>query len=183
MPPSRVSDEPHEASSRAATVKIVVRVRFMFVAPKILDGAPARRSSVFNVVYARAQADRRRFRLARVRLMLGGPGIHAHEEGLTLSVQEVAELRQRVCVDASVYGRALESEWAIAAARQVVDVRRGDIGNDRTPQTYELLIHGLRNVDAFERFEASSGCFAHGACGAQLLQQRRGTHVARSAPA
>ena len=107
--------------------------------------------------------------------MLEEPGIDPSEECLALAVQEFPELRRCACVDAIVHRRALESRRTIGMSCQVVDIRCRDIGDDRTLQTNELRVHGLRNIDTLEWLKSSIRCFAYGS-GSALSGESRGAH-------
>src|SRR6267378_1563192 len=68
-------------------------------------------------------------------------------------------------------------------SHQVVSVRGRNVSDHRTPQTDQVLIHRLWNVDTLQCLQASIRCFPYRPGCAQLLEKSRWPHITRSAEA
>src|SRR3984893_4221362 len=144
------------------------------------------RSSVLKVIHAGTQSDHgRRVGLILVRpgLVLGWPGVHSLEECLALAVEKLSELRQRGRQNTVVEGRTLDTSRDVGPSHQVVSVGGPHVSDHRTPQTDQLFIHGLWDVDTLQRLQPSIRCFTYGPGCAQLLEKSRWAHITRSADA
>src|SRR5882762_7230435 len=187
MPPSWVGP-PHDASSKTAAVTIVVKSRFMLQTPQDAHGCSLwGRSSVLKVIHAGTQTDMhgRRVGLTLVRpgLVLGQPGVHSLEECLALAVEKLFELRQCARQHTVVQGCTLETRRDVGSSHQVVSVRGRNVSDHRTPQTNQLRIHRLWDVDTLQCLQASIRCFPYRPGCAQLLEKSRCPHITRSAEA
>ena len=72
---------------------------------------------------------------------------------------------------------SLEAGVGSGRLGQVVHVRRGEIGQNRAPQSHQLLVHGMWNVVPLHHFEQAVGAHANSAGIDQFLQQRGRRHI------